>query len=66
MDQYDLKHLFDRFDDALASGREPGDPRRLRANEFMLVRYENWVATFKHLGTGVSVRFDARKKRIVA
>lgn len=67
IDQYDLKHLFDRLDDALGLGRKSDDPNRLRANSFMLIGLDDeGIATFKHLEAGTIVRFDYRKKRIVA
>lgn len=65
MNQYDLEALFDLFDQCLGIGRTDEDPRRLRANQFMLVKIEQAICTFVHLETRYTVQFDPKAKRII-
>lgn len=66
MDQYDLKHLFDKFDESLGVGRSIGDPKRLRANHFMLISINPaGICLFQHKETRLKVKYDWKTKKIV-
>lgn len=65
MDQFELNSLFERFDKALGVGRKPSDPKRLRANSFMLISINGGICTFQHKATKLQVRFDTKKQALV-
>lgn len=63
MNQYDLNHLFQRFEQALKASRAL---RQLKANDFMLVSIEpSGICHFRHLETKLEIRFDAKKKIVL-
>lgn len=66
MNQFDLNRLFNDLDNFLSVGRDQDDPKRLRANDFMLLSIEDGgVAVFRHMSSGLKLFFDWRHKKIV-